>query len=138
MLLWLIEVMGRWFLLLRRNIKMKTCVISCFVILCMLDVISPRMFFPSNEDNENICCLPTLWEAMLYMDYGTVFIDSNTAFAYINGTVHAAFSFPKKKVYFNINGFELSPLIPKPEPYITVLLYDFENVNISNSIALIL
>lgn len=82
----------------------------------------------SREKDTNICCLPENWEGMLYLDFGTVFIDENTAFAYYNGTVHAAYSFTRKKVVFNITGVELSPLIPKPEPFDTLLFYDFEEM----------
>lgn len=82
-----------------------------------------------HDKDDNICCIPENWEGMLYLDFGLVFIDENTAFAYYNGTVHAAYSFTRKKVFFNITGFELSPLIPKPEPADTLLLYDFETVN---------
>lgn len=77
-------------------------------------------------EEATVCCMPLVWEGLLYLDYGTVFIDKNTAFAYMNGSVHAAYSFPRKKVFFNITGVELSPLIPKPVPDDTLLLYDFE------------
>ena len=56
------------------------------------------------------------------------FICQNTAYAYINGSVQAAYSVLQKKVFFNVTGVEQSPLIPGPVPYDTALLYDFHNV----------
>lgn len=97
-----------------------------------LDVAVSLALHPHTAANEDdsICCIPASWEGTLYLDYGTVFIDRNTAFAYFNGSVHAAYSFIQKKVFFNITGFEQSPLIPKPHTFNTVLLYDFEEVHI--------
>ena len=81
------------------------------------------------EADNNICCVPEEWEGTMFLDYGTVFIDSNTAFSYINGTVHAAYSVPLKKIYFGVKGVEQSPLIPKPVAMDTILLYDFSKVS---------
>ncbi|KAL4240203.1 hypothetical protein ACF0H5_000997 [Mactra antiquata] len=106
--------------------KIELCV-SYSIVLCLLGGVVGLAILPVNEKENNICCMPQEWEAQMYLDYGTVFIDSNTAFAYFNGSVHAAYSTSKNKVYFHIKGFELSPLIPKPEPMNTTLLYDFEN-----------
>ena len=68
-------------------------------------------------------------EQILYLDYGTVFIDSNTAFSYINGTVRIAYSVSNKKIYLGIKGVEQSPLIPKPMPWDSEMLYDFSKVS---------
>ncbi|XP_060561888.1 uncharacterized protein LOC132721586 [Ruditapes philippinarum] len=81
-----------------------------------------------SDKDENICCIADNWEGLLYLDMGIVFIDQNTAYSYFNGTVHAAYSFSSKKVFFNISGLEMSPLIPKPIPDSTLLLYDFEKM----------
>ena len=64
----------------------------------------------------------------MFLDFGTVFIDSNTAYSYINGSVHIAYSIPLKKIYLGIKGVEQSPLIPKPTPMDAVMLYDFTKV----------
>ena len=64
----------------------------------------------------------------MFLDYGTVFIDSNTAYSYINGSVHIAYSIPLKKIYLGVKGVEQSPLIPKPTPIESVMLYDFSKV----------
>lgn len=64
----------------------------------------------------------------MYLDYGTVFIDSNTAYSYINGSVRFAYSVPLQKIYFGIKGVEQSPLIPRPAPMAATMLYDFTKV----------
>ena len=64
----------------------------------------------------------------MFLDYGNVFIDANTAYAYINGSVHIAYSIPLKKIYVGVKGVEQSPLIPKPMPIESVMLYDFSQV----------
>ena len=94
-----------------------------------VDIECKSTVFSESGDDVNICCIADDWEGLLYLDMGIVFIDQNTAYSYINGTVHAAYSFTRKKVFFNVSGMELSPLIPKPAPEETVLLYDFEKVN---------
>ncbi|KAH3867826.1 uncharacterized protein LOC127867640 [Dreissena polymorpha] len=85
----------------------------------------PSLLAPSSE--ASYCCVRHDWEALMYIDFGTVFIDQNTAFSYINGTVKAAYSLSQKKIFFKLAGIEQSPLIPKPVPYDAVMLYDFAN-----------
>ncbi|XP_052786238.1 uncharacterized protein LOC128221678 [Mya arenaria] len=84
------------------------------------------------KNPDNICCVRQEWEALLYLDYATVFIDQNTAFAYINGSVKFGYSLSRGKVYMHIDGVEQSPLIPKPVPSITTLLYDFTHGKMYN------
>jgi hypothetical protein len=70
----------------------------------------------------------------MFLDYGTVFIDSkrdvpNTAYSYINGTIKAAYDYTNQRTYLKLNGAEVSPLIPGPGvPYDTTIINDYKNV----------
>lgn len=98
------------------------------IFLVIFDADSLK--FPITNDrlsdtSDNLCCVKKEWEGLMYLDYGTVFIDQNTAFAYINGSVRIGYSLSRQKIYFKVEGVELSPLIPKPAPMNSVMLYDF-------------
>ncbi|XP_052785366.1 uncharacterized protein LOC128221013 isoform X2 [Mya arenaria] len=79
------------------------------------------------KDPDTICCVRPEWEALMYLDYATVFIDQNTAFAYINGSVKFGYSLSRGKVYIHTDGVMQSPLIPKPVPSNYTILYDFSH-----------
>ena len=102
------------------------------ILTCLLVVCLTLSGFTCNASNAEppICCIRDEWEGQMYLDYGTVFIDANTAFSYINGTVHIAYSVPQKKIYLGIKGVEQSPLIPKPTAMDAVMLYDFTKVSV--------
>ncbi|KAL4240204.1 hypothetical protein ACF0H5_000998 [Mactra antiquata] len=107
-------------------------ILGLFVTLCLFGEVVSFNIPQVREDEDNICCVPQEWEAKMFLNYGMVFIDSNTMFDYFNATVHAAYSFPKKKVYFHVKGTESSPLFPKPNQHDMILLHDFENMQSYN------
>ncbi|XP_052264939.1 uncharacterized protein LOC127867656 [Dreissena polymorpha] len=92
---------------------------------CVFGIAFPSLLAPSSETN--YCCLPPNWEALMYFDFGTVYIDQSTSLVYVNGTLKAAYSVSKKKAVFKLTGIEQNPSLPYPLPYDAVMLYDFEN-----------
>ena len=110
---------------------LRVCTLLLTLWLSLIATIQCyRLPFLANPIHDDyVCCISDEWEGLMFLDYGTVFIDSNTAFAYMNGTVHTGYSFDKKKVYFDIKGFEESPLIPKPVADDSTILYDFDHVS---------
>ena len=83
-----------------KYIKMSTFIYVC-ELLCL--TLCLPMSHTVSGDKQPICCAPEQWEGtmllLLYLDYGTVFLYSNTAFSYINGTVRIAYSVFNKKIY---------------------------------------
>ena len=117
--------------MLCNNNNMKYIKMSTFIYVCELLCLTLclPMSHTVSGDKQHICCVPEEWEGTMYLDYGTVFIDSNTAFSYINGTVRIAYSVSNKKIYLGIKGVEQSPLSPKPMPWDSEMLYDFSKVS---------
>ncbi|OWF39880.1 uncharacterized protein LOC110464507 [Mizuhopecten yessoensis] len=83
---------------------------------------------------EEICCAPDQFEGTAFVGYGNVFIDRKagasqksprTAYSYINGTVALSYDYTNRRLLLKLAGTEVSPLLPKPEPYNTIYLSDF-------------
>jgi hypothetical protein len=102
----------------------------------LANVVSARRLSITRGNDQPIsdalCCVPDQWDARLFMDYGTVFIDAsahpNTAYSYINGTLHMSYDHTNERSYINAEVIEVSPLIPKPIKETTTFIYDFKKV----------
>ncbi|XP_013415911.1 uncharacterized protein LOC106177619 [Lingula anatina] len=80
------------------------------------------------------CCVPTQFEAKVYMDAELVFLDTTssvsrplTAYSMFNYTVHLAYDYDRQQLYMHANVTETSPLIPHPVTDSVLYLFDHKH-----------
>ena len=77
---------------------------------------------------DHVCCTVDQWEASAYLSSGDVFIDSNTFYAYINGTGRISFDGKGKKSYVRFNITQYTPLMPTPQHPTMTVIKDYDQV----------
>jgi len=77
------------------------------------------------KSDGNICCAPDQFEAFLFYDNGNAFIDVETAYSYMNGSVRAAYDYTNQRSYLSVSGVSLTPLVPQAEPSSFTVINDF-------------